>query len=210
MKCRRYQLRDKIRRDGLENPIRPRNPTSRHAWRERYWAGGRPNAEFHLPESRKYLIGLSERKPATEAPRAADAGRQFSDQARRIGSSHGPNDRKLLAGSIRLLDLDEIKRELGVNWGQASAAAYRMVEDRSGGILPRTTSMQTRQDMFVLCFASADREIVEARMRDIAEEIKCAFSSGQSETFHVAHDAAAVTLRGIATKPRSSTQLRIR
>jgi hypothetical protein len=76
-----------------------------------------------LRKAGKYLIGLSDRKPANEAPRGPDQGRQFSDQARRISSSRGQNDRKLLAGSIRFLDLDEIKRELGVNWGRASAAA---------------------------------------------------------------------------------------
>ena len=69
----------------------------------------------------KYLIGLSDRKPAHEAPRGPDQAGQFPDRVRRISSTRGPNDRKLLAGSIRLLDLDEIKRELGVNWGQASA-----------------------------------------------------------------------------------------
>jgi hypothetical protein len=143
----------------------------------------------------KYLIGLSDRKPATEAPRGIDRDRQFSDQARRIASSRGPKDRKLLAGSIRFLDLDEIKRELGVNWGQASAAAYRIVEDTITKYLSTDdTYARQSQEMFVLCFASANREVVEARMRDIVDEIKRALSRSKSEAFRVAHDVADVIL----------------
>jgi hypothetical protein len=148
-----------------------------------------------LRKAGKYLIGLSDRKPANEAPRGPDQGRQFSDQARRISSSRGQNDRKLLAGSIRFLDLDEIKRELGVNWGQASAAAYRIVEDTiTKNLSPDDIYARHSQELFVLCFASADREAVEARMRDIVEKIKRALARSKNEPFRVAHDVADVIL----------------
>jgi len=137
----------------------------------------------------KYLIGLSESKPRAEAPRAPDPGREFSEQARRMASSRGTKDRQLVAGSIRFLDLDQIKRELGVNWGQASAAAYRVVEDTIRKHLSTDDSYARHgQDMFVLCFANASREAVEALMCDIAEEIKRTLSMSESNAFRVAHD----------------------
>ena len=137
----------------------------------------------------KYLIGLSERKTATEAPRGPDRSRQFSEQARRIASNQGPKDRKLLAGSIRFLDLEQIKRELGANWGQASAAAYGIVEDTIRKHLSADDSYAKHgPDMFVLCFASTNRQAVEARMCDIAGEIKQTLSTSKGEAFRVAHD----------------------
>jgi GGDEF domain-containing protein len=141
----------------------------------------------------KYLIELADRKPPTEAPRGPDKSRHFSDQAKRITSSRGSKDRKLLAGSIRFLDLDEVKRELGLNWQEVSATAYRIVEDTIKKKLSADDIYARHgEEMFVLCFASADREAVEARMRDISDEIKRALSRSNSDTFRVAHEVADV------------------
>ena len=90
----------------------------------------------------KYLIGLSERKPPAEAPPTPDRGRQFSEQAKRIASSRGAKDHKLLAGSIRFLDLDQIKRELGVNWGRPRRRPTGSLRTRSRSIFRPTTAMQ--------------------------------------------------------------------
>jgi hypothetical protein len=141
----------------------------------------------------KFLIGLSDGKPPTGAPHGSDRSRQLSGQAKRIASSGGSNGRKLLAGSIRLLDLDDIRRELGVNWGQASGAVYRIVEDSiAKTLLVGDVYERQGQDMFVLCFASADREAVEARMCALVEEIKRALLRSNSGLFRVAHDVADV------------------
>lgn len=141
----------------------------------------------------KYLIGLSERRPVNEAPRGADRSRQFSDQAKRISSSHGSTDRKLLAGSIRFLNLDEIRRELGLNWQEVSATACKIVEDTiTKSLSAEDIFARHGEDMFVICFASADREAVERRMRDIGEEVKRALSESKSESFRIAHDVADV------------------
>ena len=148
-----------------------------------------------LRKAGKYLIGLSDRKPAVEAPNENDRGRHFSEQARRISSRRDPNDRKLLAASIRFVDLREIKHELGVNWVQASGAAYRIVEDTIAMNLSADDIYARHgQDVFVVCFASGDREDVETRMRDIVEKIKRALSKGNSESFRVAHDVADIIL----------------
>ena len=48
------------------------------------------------------------------------------------------------------------------------------------------------EEMFVLCFASADREAVEGCMRDIVEEIKRALSKSKSDAFRISHDVAEV------------------
>jgi GGDEF domain-containing protein len=141
----------------------------------------------------KYLIGLSERKPATEAPREPGRSRQFADQATRIASSHSSKDRKLLAGSIRFLDLDEIKREIGLNWQEVSATVCRIVEDTiAKNLSDDDIYARHGEDMFVICFASVDREAVERRMRDISDEIKRALSRSKSGAFRVAHDVADV------------------
>lgn len=141
----------------------------------------------------KYLIGLSDKKSATEAPRGVDEDREFSNRAKRIALSNGPENRKLLAGSIQFLDLDEIKRELGVNWGRASAAACKIVEDTIANNLSADDTYARRgQEMFVLCFASRDRGLVDARMKVIVEQIKHALSGSRNEVFRVAHDVADV------------------
>ena len=77
----------------------------------------------------KFLIGLSDGRPSTEPPRGSHTSRQSSDPAIRTASGGGTNGRQLLAGSIRLLDLDDIRRELGVNWGEVSRGVYQIVED---------------------------------------------------------------------------------
>ena len=136
----------------------------------------------------KYLLRLSDRTSAAEPTGAPDSGRQFSEKARRIASDQGTKDRKLLAGSIRFLDLDQIKREFGVSWGQASAAAYAIVENTIRKHLSGNDCYARHQDMFVLCFPSTSREAVEARMCDIAEEIKQTLSTSESSAFRVAHD----------------------
>jgi GGDEF domain-containing protein len=143
----------------------------------------------------KFLIGLSDGRPSTEAPRGSHTSRQSSDRAMRTASGGGSNSRKLLAGSIRLLDLDDIRRELGVNWGRASGAVYRIVEDTiAKNLLAGDIHERHGQDMFVLCFASADREAVEARMCAIVEEIKRALLKNNSGPFRVAHDVADIML----------------
>ncbi|MBV9046551.1 MAG: hypothetical protein JO294_15630 [Alphaproteobacteria bacterium] len=152
----------------------------------------------------EYLIGLSERTPATEAPRGPDV-RQFSDQARRIASRRAPEDR-ILAGGIRLLDLDDIKRELALNWQEVSTTAYRIVEDTIAKNLSADDSYARHgDDMYVLCFASADREAVEARMRDISDEIKRALSGSASDAFRIAHDVTDIVFVDVDDGPLVDT-----
>lgn len=138
-----------------------------------------------------YLAGFSDNERPPETPHGHEKHRNLIAQAQRIASSRRSQGGKLLAGSIQFLNLEQIKRELGGNWGRTSRVAYNIVEQTLSKKLSVEDSYAKHSDeMFVLCFGSTDRQVVEARMGEIVEEIKQSLSRSGGEAFRIAHDVA--------------------
>src|SRR5690349_4897245 len=82
------------------------------------------------------------------------------------------NAPSVMAGSIQLLGMAEIKQRLGARWSAVADIACRIAEQTIERHISAEDAYQCHGDeTFVLCFASPDRAHAEAKTKMIAEEI---------------------------------------
>lgn len=106
----------------------------------------------------------------SDAP-SPDAGTK-SNLPRPLGEMRKANAPTVVAGSIRLLGMDEIKERLGERWSAVADIAYRIAEQTiQRHISPEDAYQRHGREAFVLCFASPDKANAEAKTCKIAEEI---------------------------------------
>ena len=92
----------------------------------------------------------------------------------------------LVAGAVRLLGIDEIKRALGDNWPTLATTAMRLTEQViSRHLGPLDTYEQYNNEAFVLTFATGGKLAAEKTTRAIVREI----------TERLAHEAPSARLR---------------
>jgi EAL domain-containing protein (putative c-di-GMP-specific phosphodiesterase class I) len=78
----------------------------------------------------------------------------------------------VMAGSIQLLGMAEIKQRLGARWSAVADIAFRVAEQTiQRHISAKDVYQRHGEETFVLCFASPDKVRAEAKTRAIAEEI---------------------------------------
>lgn len=97
---------------------------------------------------------------------SADAGRK------QLGDIRHPAAATVMAGSIQLLGMADIKKQLGQRWTAVAASAGRIAEETIRRHLSTDDAYQRHgEDAFVLCFASPDKGHAEARTKAIVAEI---------------------------------------
>lgn len=105
-----------------------------------------------------------------EAP--APAARPKANQPRPFGEMRTTRSPTVMAGSIQLLGMAEIKQRLGARWSDVADIACRIAEQTIQRHISVEDAYQRHGgETFVLCFASPDKAHAEAKTRTIAEEI---------------------------------------
>lgn len=111
------------------------------------------------------LLALTVDAPLPAASPKANPPRSF-------GEMRKANARTLVAGSIQLLGLAEIKQQLGARWSEMADIAVRIAEQTIRRHISAEDAYQRHgKETFLLCFASPDKAHAEAKTRTIAEEI---------------------------------------
>jgi EAL domain-containing protein (putative c-di-GMP-specific phosphodiesterase class I) len=111
------------------------------------------------------LLALTADTPPPATGASASASRTFGEM-RRAGSA------TVMAGSIQLLGMAEIKQRLGGRWSEMANSAFRIAEQTIKRHLTAEDAYQRHgRETFLLCFASLDKAHAEAKTRMIAEEI---------------------------------------
>lgn len=132
------------------------------------------------------LLGVS--KPGTpQEPEPLNNKQHFNHQANNIVSTRRADQRKIVAGSIHILNLEALKRELGAGWECTPDTVYAVIEKCLKQRLGPQDTFVRQGDMFVLCFADPDRIAVERRMNEIAAEAKALLST-LAPPVRIAHD----------------------
>jgi GGDEF domain-containing protein len=117
---------------------------------------------------------VSDRKmPPTGGTGPVTRNRQFEQRAREILAEQRTEAPKLLAGTIQLLGMEEIRKSLGGSWehvaSQASAIAERTIRGHLG---ERDIYERNDSETYVICFGDLNRRQAEAKAQRIVEEIK--------------------------------------
>jgi hypothetical protein len=95
-----------------------------------------------------------------------------ANPSRPIGEMRAANSLTVMAGSIQLLGLAEIKQVWGARWSAVADIACRIAEQTIQRHISVDDAYQRHgEETFVLCFASSDKARAEATTRAIAEEI---------------------------------------
>lgn len=111
------------------------------------------------------LLALAADAPPPAAGLNANPSRPF-------GEMRAANSPTVMAGSIQLLGLAEIKQEWGARWSAVADIACRIAEQTIQRHISAEDAYQRHgEEAFVLCFASSDKARAEAKTRTIAEEI---------------------------------------
>lgn len=111
------------------------------------------------------LLALTDDSPQPTAGPKANPSRPFSEMRR----ADSPT---VMAGSIQLLGMAEIKQRLGERWNAVSDIAFRIAEETiQRHIAPDDAYQRHGGETFLLCFASPDKASAEAKTRAIGEEI---------------------------------------
>lgn len=106
---------------------------------------------------------------ADASPPAAGQNAKPSSRFDEMRTADSPT---VMAGSIQLLGMAEIKRRLGGRWNAVADIAWRIAElTIRRHITAEDAYQRCGDETFVLCFASPDKARAEARTRAIAEEI---------------------------------------
>ena len=115
-----------------------------------------------LRQMGKFLleVGDAERQPAAR-PQATDKvqirRRDFERRARKTVALRPDGATKLLAGSVQLIGMDEIKASLGTEWLADAKAAHEIVERTIRRHLTDSDSWERHaDDAYILCFAGID------------------------------------------------------
>lgn len=95
-----------------------------------------------------------------------------ANRSRPIGEMRAAGSSTVMAGSIQLLGMAEIKQRLGARWGAVADIAFRIAEQTIQRHISSEDSYQRHGgETFVLCFASPDKAHAEAKTKAIAEEL---------------------------------------
>jgi len=93
-------------------------------------------------------------------------------RSRRFGEMRTANSPTIVAGSIQLLGMAEIKQRLGARWSAVADIAFRIAEQTIQRHISAEDAYQRHGgEAFVLCFASPDKTHAEAKTRAITEEL---------------------------------------
>jgi hypothetical protein len=106
---------------------------------------------------------------ADAPPRSAGSN---ANPSRPLGQMRTANSPTVIAGSIQLLGMAEIKQRLGARWSRVADIACRIAEQTIERHISAGDAYQRHGgETFVLCFASPDKAHAEAKTRTIGEEI---------------------------------------
>lgn len=135
----------------------------------------------------KSFLGLEPGPPPVTRTRAPPAGEPASPAAPPEGqaapttddriadliSRQGSSSQSLMAGSLELVGLDEIKEALGSRWADLAARASELAEQGIRRRLSEADILQVLSDTeFSICFSRLDREAAVERAKQISREIK--------------------------------------
>ena len=128
-----------------------------------------------------YFLSLSENtvKPAaagrSASPAASGLPERFERNSRPMTVRRSPDSQALLAASVQLLGMNEIRRSLGDRWDSVAGIAYRVANRVIHNHLDEGDSFEQQDsETFVLCFGRLKKPEAERRARTIATEIKAA------------------------------------
>lgn len=111
------------------------------------------------------LLALTDDVPPPAAGRSSNRSRPFRELRTASSST-------IVAGSIQLLGMAEIKQRLGPRWRTVADIAFRIAEQTIQRHISSEDAYQRHGgEAFVLCFASPDKAEAEAKTRAIAEEL---------------------------------------
>lgn len=98
--------------------------------------------------------------------------RPNTSPSRPLGEMRKASSPTVIAGSIQLLGMAEIKQRLGARWSAVADIACRIAEQTIHRHISAEDAYQRHdQETFVLCFASPDKAQAEAKTRSIGDEI---------------------------------------
>jgi len=124
----------------------------------------------------QYLVALSEEK-ATSSHRMS--GENFQRQGAVLLKKKRESNDRATAGSIELIGLEEVKRELAGGWSDVAGRASRIAEEVIRKHLT-SSDVYTEQDnngTFVLFFADKNKQQASETARQISSEIKTAIKN---------------------------------
>jgi len=117
----------------------------------------------------KKLAGMLLALTADAPPPAAGPN---ANPSRPFGEMRTASSLTVMAGSIQLLGMAQIKQQLGARWSAVADIACRIAEETIQRHISADDAYQRHgEETFVLCFASPDKAHAEARTRTIGEEI---------------------------------------
>jgi hypothetical protein len=125
----------------------------------------------------KFLIALAD---SSEAPKSskrpapkASRGTRFDNRARKLIDERQKASGKVLAGSVQLLGMDDIKRAMGDKWeavaGRAHDIAVRTIRSH---LSDEDAYDRSKDDTYILCFAGASKSEAEQKTTRIVSDIK--------------------------------------
>jgi len=127
-------------------------------------------------------------------PAAGQNANPHANPSRPFGEMRTPASATVVAGSIQLLGMAEIKQKLGERWSAVADIACRTTEQSIQRHISAQDAYQRHgEETFVLCFSSPDKARAEAKTRMIAEEIATLLAQQTPEiSLQVDHTVAEV------------------
>lgn len=115
-----------------------------------------------LKKLARMLLALTADAPPPRAP----------VRRRPLGEMRTAISPTIMAGSIQLIGMAEIKEQLGARWSAVADIACRIAEQTIQRHISDEDAYQRHgDDTFVLCFASSDKAHAEAKTKSIGDEI---------------------------------------
>lgn len=132
-----------------------------------------------------FLTQLAPEAPAEAAP--AQRSRQTHARGnrfdRRVRELSAAKERKIVAGSVQLVGMDEIKNSLGSLWENVAGKAYNIAERVIRKNLSEDDVFERKEGgVYVLCFANLSKAEAETRTKQIVSEIRSALSREAPDT----------------------------
>lgn len=131
----------------------------------------KPTAGPSANRSQPFRETRTAKSPTDDAPTKPAAG-PSADRLRPFRETRMAKSPTVMAGSIQLLGMAEIKQRLGTHWVAVADIACRIAEQTILRHISAEDAFQRHgEETFVLCFASPDQARAEAKTRTISEEI---------------------------------------
>lgn len=87
--------------------------------------------------------------------------------------SRPSDERSILAGSIQLIGLDDVRRDLGILWTRVSDKVYRIAhEEISARLSEGDTFRRCNNETFLICFWDSDEELAARIAAEISAGIR--------------------------------------